>query len=805
MEESASSASEFDSSTLNLTASSSPSSMQTEPIIEFSVFIQKLTPIIDEMKYSLDITDLPAINRAMNSLEAGYKHAKKVMDSDKIHSSTAKHVEYLIQNLGRSLGVVLFAGRDELPMANKQKMQALCKEMMNARFDVSPDRESEFLLSIEDAMVQIKYGNEEEFNNGLMGLNSLIMDGLISDDTVNYEDIVKVLCKRLSSCRRNERVTIIQILRYLVTKNVESKEKVKDLEFVSELVRSLGRDVEEQRAALRLLLSLCDDAGFRRKMGRIRGCIVMFVAVSNGDDEEASCYAKELLNAMSSNTQHGLHMAEAGYFKPLIKYLKEGSDMSKVLMATVLSRMELTDQNKATIGEAGAIEPLVEMFNMGNLEAKLSALNALQSLSNLKQNIQLLIDSGIVSSLFQLLFTVTSVLTALQEPASAILANVAQFGSILVKQEVGHQMLSLLTLSSPVIQNHLLEAINHIAAHSYASKVRKRMKETGAIQLLVTFFTDKNGKIRTGALKLVHTLSKDAKEELTDQLGYTNINIIARIVLSATSDSEKAAALGILSNLPVSDGKITDILKESNLMHVMASVMSSIHANSTPTTMQLAESIARILIRFTVPTDKRLQRYSVANGAIPVLLKLLSISSDTAKSNAALCLAQLSQNSFHLSKSRKMKWLCLPPPADALCEVHDGYCSVKSTFCLVKAGAIAPLAQVLDGNERGADEAVLSCVSTLLYDEIWERGCNYIVKTSVVRPIIKVLESGSLKSQEKALHILERVLRVESHRAQYGESAQVVLTDVAQKCDPMLKPRVDKLLEQLENLQVQSS
>ncbi|KAL2234128.1 UNVERIFIED_CONTAM: hypothetical protein Sindi_1145000 [Sesamum indicum] len=786
MEESASSeqhsscASEFGSSTLN---SRSSSSMQTEPTIEFSVFIQKLSSILDEMKDSLDVTDLPAIARAMNSLEADYKHAKKVMDGDKIHSSTAKHVEYLIQNLGRSLGVVLFAGR-EVPMATKQKMEALCKEMMNVRFDVSSERESEFfsedkaekgnaMLSIDDAMVQIKYGNAEEFKNGLIGLNSLIMDGLISNDTVNYEDLIK--------------------------------EKMKDWQILSGLVKLLGRDVEEQRAALGLLLSLSEDAGFRRRMGRIQGCIVTIVAICKGDDEEASCYAKELLNAISSNTQHVLHMAEAGYFKPLIKYLKEGSDMSKALMATALSRMELTDQNKATIGEAGAIEPLVEMFNTGNLEAKLSALNALQSLSNLKQNIRVLIDSGIVSSLFQLLFTVTSVLMTLREPASAILAKVAQFGCILVKQDVAHQMLSLLTLSSPVIQNHLLEALIYIAAHPNASKVRKRMKENRAIQLLVTFFTDTNAKIRSGALKLVHTLSKDAKEELTDQLGYTNINIIARIVMSATSDSEKASALGILSNLPISDGKITDLLKESNLMHVMASVMSSIHANPTSTTMQLAESIAGILTRFTVPTDKRLQRYSVENGVIPVLFKLLSISSENAKSNAAFCLAQLSQNSFHLSKSRKMKWLCIPPPEDALCEVHDGYCSAKSTFCLVKAGAMPPLAQVLDGNERGADEAVLNCISTLLHDEIWERGCDYIIKTSGVRLVIKVVESGSLKSQEKELYILERVLRVESHRAECGESAQVVLTDVAQKGDPMLKPRVDKLLAQLQQFQIQST
>ncbi|KAI3448815.1 hypothetical protein Pfo_005480 [Paulownia fortunei] len=840
MEESASSerqylaGQEFDSSTIN---SRSSSSTHTEAVTEFSIFIEKLNPILSEMKETVEITDLPAIQTAIDSLETDYNRAKAVMDSQTIQSSPAKNIEYLIQNLGRSLGLVLFASH-EVPIANKQKIEALCKEMMNMRFELSSDHESEFaneaeeeeeetedeteeeteeqaeeeiveeetrILTVDDAILQIKYGNEEKFKNALLVLNGFIMDGMISHERIMDEDVVKVLSSRLSSCKGNERVVLIQILRYLSLQNDQHKEKMKDLEFLSALVKSLTRDVEEQREAVGLLLNLSNDAGVRRRTGRIQGCIVMLVAISNGDDQEASHNARMLLNAMSGNTQHALHMAEAGYFKPLIKYLKEGSEMSKVLMATALSRLELTDQNKASLGEDGAIEPLVKMFNMGNLEAKLSALNALRSLSNLKQNIQRLIDSGIVVVLLQLLFSVTSVLMTLREPASAILAKVAQSESILVKQDVAHQMLSLLNLSSPVIQNHLLEALNNIVSHSSASKVRNKMKENGAIQLLLPFFTERDTQIRTGALKLVYTLSKDIQGELTEQLDYAHVHIIANIVSTSTLECEKAAALGILCNLPVSDRKITDLLKKANLLPLMVSIMSLCPENSTPTIVCLAESIAGVLVHFTVPTDKRLQHYSVENGVIPVLLKLLSSSSETAKCKAALSLAQLSQNSLHLSKSRKLKWFCVPPSIDAFCEVHDGYCSAKSTFCLVKAGAITPLIQILEGTERGADEAVLSCLSTLLQDEIWESGCNHLAKMSGIHAITKVLTFGSFKSRVKALWILERIFRVETYRAQYGESAQVVLIDLAQNGDPMLAPTVAKLLAQLELLQVQSS
>ncbi|KAK2997249.1 hypothetical protein RJ639_024892 [Escallonia herrerae] len=479
--------------------------------------------------------------------------------------------------------------------------------------------------------------------------------------------------------------------------------------------------------------------------------------------------------------------------------------MSKILMATALSRMELRDQTRATIGEDGAIEPLVKMFRVGKLEAKLSALRALQNLSSLKENTQRLISSGIVACLLQLLFSVTSVLMTIREPASAILAKIAESDSTLVNHDIALQMLSLLNLCSPVIQSHLLQALNSIAAHSGASKVRRKMKENGAIQLLLPFLTERSTKIRTGALNLIYTLSKDLQEDLAEQLGETHLNTIVNILTSSASECEKAIAVGILSNLPVSDKKATDILNRANLLPILVSIMSSSQVNSAPTTAWLAESIAGVFIRFTVPTDKKLQIFSAENGIIQVLVKLLSDGSSVAKCRAATSLAQLSQNSLSLSKSRKSKWLCVPPSAEGFCEVHDGYCSVKSTFCLVKSSFVSPLIQILEGSKREADEAVLSALATLLQDEICGNGSSCIASKGGVQALGKVLESGTVPSQKKALWMLERIFRTEAHRVQYGESVQGVLIDLTQKGDPQLKATIAKLLAQLELLQFQSS
>ncbi|XP_031092998.1 U-box domain-containing protein 44-like [Ipomoea triloba] len=803
----------------------------TESTSELSVFVEKLSPILAEMKEHKNLGIDPTVQKAIQSLEQEFMTAKALTKNLNINSSPLKQIDDQTENLGRSLGLVLFASHD-MGISRRAEMEALRKEIMNSRSNFCSERESEFSYDLELASIpskeiveeeeeveedritldvdgialQLKYGNDEELKQAIFGLNVLIGEGGVSKEALDNEDIIPIMFSRLSTSVAENRLAIIHTLRVLVNQNNDSKEKMAEIGCLSTLVKSLTGDVDEQREAVGLLSTLSELVSVRRRLGRIQGCIVMLVAIFNGEDQAASRDAGKLLNALSANTQYALHMAEAGYFKPLVHYLKEGSDMSKVLMATAVSRMELTDKNRASLGEDGAIHPLVKMFSTGNLESKQSALSALQNLSGLSENVQRLVNSGIVATLLQLLFSVTSVLMTLREPASAILAKIAHSEGLLVKPDVAQQMLSLLNLTSPVIQCHLLEALNCIASNSNASKVRRKMKENGAIRLLLPFLTETNAKIRTGALSLICLLSENMQGELTEQMDETHICIIANIVSSPSSEAdEKAVAIGILSNLPVSDKKATSMLMNANLLPALVSLMNSSPAPSTQMSSRLAESIAGVLIRFTVPSDKKLQHYAADQGAIPVLVKLLASDSIIAKTRAAICLTQLSQNSLSLRKPRKPRWFCGPASTDGFCEVHDGYCSVKTTFCLIKAGAITPLVQVLEGPEREADEAVLSCISTLVHDESWEIGCKYLVKVKGVQCLVKVLGVGSIKAQEKALWILERVFRVEAYRVEHGECAQPLLIDLAQTGDAILKPTVAKLLAQLELLQAQSS
>ncbi|XP_030532283.1 U-box domain-containing protein 44-like [Rhodamnia argentea] len=807
------------------------SETESENLLEFGVLAEKFVPILDDLSDNDKAKGSSPMRKAVESLDKEFGRAKALIRSPNAREAV-KQIEDLTHDLGRSLGLVLFA-RLDISTEIKQKISALHRELMNTNFTTSQItssstssemgfyseseveeeednivEEERINLDINDLVLQLKYGDDDQLKCALLGLQHVVNGKVVNQEWISEHSIVPILINRLSVGKQNSRLTVMRILRTLASQDAINKEKMADDGSLSVLVKSLARDVEERREAVGLLLSLSDLNAVRRRIGRLQGCIVMLVAVLNSEDSIASNDACKLLNALSSNTQNALHMAEAGYFKPLVQYLKEGSDMSKILMASALSRMELTDQSKASLGEDGAINPLVKMFSAGKLEAKLSALGALHDLSSSTENIQRLVSSGIVGYLLQLLFSVTSVLMTLREPASAILARIAHSESALVNPEVAQQMLSLLNLSSPTIQCHLLQALNSIAAHPSASKVKRKMREKGAFQLLLPFLTESNPKIRTDALKLLYTLSKDSPEELGEQLGESHLFTLVSITATSISMIEKAAAVGILSNIPIADKKATDAMKTANLLPILLSAKSSSSATSTSTDqaeLWLEESVAGVLIRFTIPSDKKMQHFSAEHGVILSLVKLLSSGSPLARARAANALAQLSQNSFSLAKSKRSRWLCVSPSSDALCEVHESFCKVKCTFCIVKAGAVAPLIHALEGKEREADEAVLDALGTLIQDDNCENGSNYLAKISGVAALIKVLESGNVKAQEKALTMLEKIFSIDEHRLKYGASAQMVLIDLAQTANSRLKSTAARILAQLELLQIQSS
>ena len=240
---------------------SKDSETEQEILAEFASLVAKFGPILDDLREN-KVMDTPSIREPVESLEKELGRARGLMKSLNPKISV-KQIEELTRGLGRSLGLVLSASLDFLSVDVKEKIGALHKEMMKAKFDTSSipdreesefDRETEFVnefgvedeiadevaeveeieeieeeiinLDIDDVVLQLKYGNDEEFKFALSGLRSLIRDQMVDDEWINDEGVILILSNRLGSSKPNNRLTIIQMLRNLVE---NAKNKVYDI------------------------------------------------------------------------------------------------------------------------------------------------------------------------------------------------------------------------------------------------------------------------------------------------------------------------------------------------------------------------------------------------------------------------------------------------------------------------------------------------------------------------------------------------------------------------------------------------
>lgn len=94
---------------------------------------------------------------------------------------------------------------------------------------------------------------------------------------------------------------------------------------VENIVRSLGRRPEERKLAVALLLELSKSNSVRDCIGKVQGCILLLVTMSNSDDNQSARDAQELLVNLSFCDQNVIQMAKANYFKHLLQRLSTGS------------------------------------------------------------------------------------------------------------------------------------------------------------------------------------------------------------------------------------------------------------------------------------------------------------------------------------------------------------------------------------------------------------------------------------------------------------------------------------------------
>ncbi|KAI3444376.1 hypothetical protein Pfo_001041 [Paulownia fortunei] len=666
-------------------------------------------------------------------------------------------------------------------------------------------KERNTMIIVATLKSKLSSGEEEEVLHSLEQLKDLCEQREIHREWLIMENYIPSLVELLRVKNRDIRNQALLILCLLAKDNDDAKERIAEVEnSIEPIVQFLGRRIGERKLAVSLLLELSKCESVRDCIGKVQGCILLLVTMLSNTDPQAARDAKNVLDNLSYSDDNVILMAKNNYFKYLLQRLSSGSDHVKMTMAKTLGEMELTDHNKSSLVEVGVLDLLLVLVSHDVVEMKI-----------LKKNGQEIIKKGAVRPLLDILYRQTSS-QRLRELVAATIVHLALStipeGSDLVpvlmleSDDDISELFSFINLTGPALQQNILRAFHAMCLSSSAAIVKSKLRECSAVQMLFQLCEIDDINLRANAVKLLCCLTEDGDEAtIMDHVTQTSIETLLKIIKTSNDEEEIASTLGIIANLPKCTQISEWLLDSGNLPTIFGFLPDgkySIHQKH-----QFIENAVGAICRLTVQTSLQLQKKVAEAGIIPLLVKLLEVGTSLTIKRAAISLAQLSGSSSGLSKqiSRRQGFWCFSALPEAACPVHQGFCTVESSFCLLEAGAIAPLIWVLSKPDPRVCEAALDALLTLIDNERLQNGCKVLAEANAMPVIIKLISSPSAGLQEKVLNSLERIFRLVEYKQKYGPSAQMPLVDLTQSGNSSLKSLAAKILAQLNVLHDQSS
>lgn len=330
--------------------------------------------------------------------------------------------------------------------------------------------------------------------------------------------------------------------------------------------------------------------------------------------------------------------------------------------------------------------------------------------------------------------------------------------------------------------------------------------QCASVLVLVKLLENENLYLRASAVKLFSCLVESCDEaSIVENVNQKCVETLLQILKSSSDEDEVVSAIGIICYLPKIQ-QITQWLLDAGALPIICNYIQE-GKDKELQKSKLVENSVGALCRFTVPTNLEWQKSAGETGIITVLVQLLESGTSSTKQLAALSLTQFSQSSHGLSRpvpKRKGFW-CFSAPTETGCLVHGGICTVKSSFCLLEADAVGPLAKNLRESDPGVRESSLDALLTLIDGEQLQGGSKVLADENVIPLIIKLLGSTSSGLQEKSLHALERIFRQVEFKQKYGAQAQMPLVDLTQRGNSSMKSLAARILAHLNVLHDQSS
>ncbi|KAL7085684.1 hypothetical protein ACP275_14G294000 [Erythranthe tilingii] len=640
---------------------------------------------------------------------------------------------------------------------------------------------------------------ENDVLQALKFVQHLCLNNPVNKQVIRNADLIPMIVDVLKSSSRRVRCTSLETLRIVVEEDSDNKEIMAEGVTVRTIVKFLSHEQSKEREeAVSLLYELSKSERLCEKIGSVNGAILILVGLASSNSENLITVEKadKTLDNLAQCENNVRQMAESGRLQPLLTLLLEGSQETKLSMATYLGELVLNNDARVYVARTVGFS-LVNLMKHNNMQSREAALKALNQISSYEESAKILIEAGILPPLVKDLFTVGSnqLPMRLKEVSATILANVVNSGhdfdsipvgpgrQTLASEETIHNLLHLISNTGPTIECKLIQILVGLTnpPATSVSSVVYAIKSSGATNSLVQFIEAPQRDLCVASLKLLQNLSPHMGNELASSLRGPSgqlSSLIALVSESAVITEEQAAAVCLLADLPEQDKGLTRQMLNEGAFQSFISRIVSIRQGETRGNRFMTpylEGLVKVLSRITFALSEQ-SAFQVCreNNLASLFIELLQTNGlDNVQMASATALENLSQETKNLTKLPEYPppsfcasiFPCLSKPAviTGLCRVHRGACSLKETFCLLEGQAVDKLVALLDHKNEKVVEASLAALATLLDDGVViEEGVQVLIDAEGVKPILDVLlEKRTENLTRRAVWTVERLLRSE--------------------------------------------
>ncbi|XP_023771893.2 U-box domain-containing protein 43 isoform X1 [Lactuca sativa] len=673
--------------------------------------------------------------------------------------------------------------------------------------------------------------SESDSLQALMFIQQLCIKNLSSKHIIRNADLIPMIVEMLKSTSSEVRCRSLETLRVVVEDDNDNKEIMADGVRVRSIVKFLSDEHSQEREeAFSLLYELSKSEALCEKIGSVNGAILILVGMTDNKSENISIVEKadKILKNLEKNENNVRQMAENGRLQPFLTLLLQGSLEIKLRMASYLG--ELSNNTKVFVARSAGLS-LINLMKTGDTQSREAALKALNQVSSCETSAKVLVEQGILSPLIQDLFS--DLPMRLKEVSATILANIVTCDcdcfsitvgpnyQTLLSEDMLDSLLRLISNSgSSIIEYELVQVLIVITNSPVAViPVVNAIKSSGATMVLLQLIEAPHKDLRMASIKLLHNLSLHISQELANCLygSAGQLSSLFKVISENIANTEeKAAAIGIVANLPEQDRLTRKMLIEGDFEIVVCGT-KMITQGKTRRIRFMAlylEGLVSVLSRITfVLSDVRKAISFCRQHELAALFSKLVQENwpDKVQMASALALESLSRQSKNLTKlplnpppkfhMSGLLRLSKKPVMSGMCRVHRGVCTQRDTFCLLEGECLARLVNLLHHKNEKVVKASLAALSTLLNDGVYiEEGVSVLREAEGIKPILNVLlENQNESLRGGAVWMVERLLRTKDIKYQVSGNPNVstALLDAFQHGDYQTRQIAERALNHI--------